>query len=206
MTAKTSDFSGTLFYNPAGPGFNAVEQVTIHCPASMDEGDSFTVNLVTWGLPDGTVLAHTFPLTNISPLRFNISSISPVANNRASFFIAVNSDNTTASGAQSFDIQIRKTVTSDLLATKTVTINDTSQSAPTSYTHHFATSAPPGVTSAILVWQDVLTQDVIGWTMTGLDVPAGTTVLTQTDNGNQTFMTISQEINYHAVDYTFTAP
>jgi hypothetical protein len=127
MTAKTSDFSGLLYYNPAGPGFNAVEQVTIHCPASMDEGDSFTVNLVTWGIPDGTVLAHNFPLTNIGPLRFNISPISPVANNRASFFIAVNSDNTTASGAQSFNIQIKKTVTSDVLATKTVTVNDTSQ-------------------------------------------------------------------------------
>jgi hypothetical protein len=127
MTAKTSDFSSLLFYNPAGPGFNAVESANISCSSTMNEGDTITVNLVTWAIPDGTVLAHTFPLTNISPLRFNISPISPVANNRASFFIAVNSDNTTASGAQSFDIQIRKTVTSDVLATKTVTINDTSQ-------------------------------------------------------------------------------
>jgi hypothetical protein len=74
------------------------------------------------------------------------------------------------------------------------------------YTAHFSTEAPSGVTSASLAWQFVLTQNVIGWTMTGPGVPAGTTVLTQTDNGNQTFMTLSQEISYHAVDYTFIAP
>jgi hypothetical protein len=74
------------------------------------------------------------------------------------------------------------------------------------YTAHFSTEAPSGVTSAVLSWQFVLTQNVIGWTMTGLGVPAGTTVLIQTDNGNQTFMTLSQEISYHAVDYTFIAP
>jgi hypothetical protein len=74
------------------------------------------------------------------------------------------------------------------------------------YTAHFSTEAPSGVTSAVISWQFVLTQNVIGWTMTGLGVPAGTTVLIQTDNGNQTFMTLSQEISYHAVDYTFIAP
>jgi hypothetical protein len=129
MTAKTSNFSNLIYYNPAGPGFNAVPQVTMYCPDNMDEGDTMTVDLVTWGIPDGTVLAHTFPLTNIGPLRFNVSPISPVANNRASFTLTVSADNTTASGAQSFDIQIRKTVTGTVLASKTVSISDTSQTA-----------------------------------------------------------------------------
>ncbi|CAB4125304.1 Concanavalin A-like lectin/glucanases superfamily [uncultured Caudovirales phage] len=128
MTAKTTDFSGLLYYNPGSHGFNPVQQATINCANSIDEGATITVDLVTWGIPDGTVLVHTFPLTNISPLRFNISPISPVTNNRASFTIAVDADNTTASAQQSFDIQIRKTVTGPVLATKySINVNDTSQ-------------------------------------------------------------------------------
>jgi len=129
MTAKTTDFSGLLFYNPAGPGFDAVPQVTIHCPDSMDEGSRITVNLVTWDIPDGTVLRHVFPLygTNLTGSRFNVSPISPVSNNRASFFIEVSADHTTSLDGQSFDIVIKKTLTGPALATKYgVNVNDTS--------------------------------------------------------------------------------
>jgi hypothetical protein len=73
------------------------------------------------------------------------------------------------------------------------------------YTHYFGTEAPPGVTLASFYWPDVL-QNVVGWTMYGPGVPAGTTVLSQSDNGSQTYMTLSQEISYHATDYTFVAP
>lgn len=127
MTAKTSDFSGLLYYNPAGPGFNAVEQVTIHCPDSMDEGSRITVDLVTWAIPDETVLRHEFPLINLTGNRFNISPISPVANNRASFFIEVSADHATSLDAQSFDIVIKKTLNGPALATKVgIIVNDTS--------------------------------------------------------------------------------
>ena len=130
MTARTTDFSGLLYYNPVTDGFNPADQVTMYCSNTMNEGDTITVDLVTWNIPDGTVLVHTFPLTNIDPLRFNVSPISPVTNNRASFTLTISADNTTASAAQSFGIEIRKTVTGTVLASKTVTINDTSQSSP----------------------------------------------------------------------------
>jgi hypothetical protein len=128
MTAKTSDFSGLLYYNPAGPGFDPVPQVTIHCPDSMDEGSRITVDLVTWGIPAGTVLRHVFPLTNLTGNRFNISPISPVANNRASFFIEVSANHITSGATvQSFDIVIEKTLTGPVLATKAgIIVNDTS--------------------------------------------------------------------------------
>jgi len=128
MTAQTSDFSGLLYYNPAGPGFDPVPQVTIHCPDSMDEGSRITVDLVTWGIPAGTVLRHVFPLTNLTGNRFNISPISPVANNRASFFIEVSADHITSGATvQSFDIVIEKTLTGPVLATKAgIIVNDTS--------------------------------------------------------------------------------
>jgi hypothetical protein len=187
MTALSRNFSGLLYYNPAGPGFNAVEQVTITSPASIDEGGSFTVNLVTWGIPDGTVLAHTFPLTNISPLRFNISPISPVANNRASFFIAVNSDNTTASGAQSFDIQIRKTVTSNVLATKTITINDTSQTPAVLESYIFnGSSQHIEVTGTTSDWALGTTWTIEWWSKATTASGPGTifTVMSQYDDPN----------------------
>ena len=130
MTAKTYNFSGLLYYNPAGPGFNAVPQVTIYCPDSMDEGSTITVNLVTWGIPDRTVLYHTFPLsgTNLTPLRFNVSPHPTVVNNRASFTVTVNADSTTSPDGQSFDIVIKKTLAGPALATKYgINVNDTSQ-------------------------------------------------------------------------------
>lgn len=130
MTAQTTDFSGLLYYNPTGPGFNAVPQVTIFCPDSMDEGDTITVNLVTWGIPDGTVLYHVFSLfgTNLTSDRFNVSLHPVVENNRASFTVEVSADNTTSPDGQSFDIVIKKTLTGPALATKYgVNVNDTSQ-------------------------------------------------------------------------------
>lgn len=74
------------------------------------------------------------------------------------------------------------------------------------YVAQYSTDAPPGVTNTNLAFFSVFTTSVIGWTMTGPDVPPGTTVLTQTSTSNQTFITISNAINYHNVEYTFIAP
>jgi len=129
MTAQTSDFSGLLFYNPAGPGFNPVPQATIHCPDSMDEGDRITVDLVTWGIPDGTELRHLFPVVGLNPTtRFSVFPRFPVVtNNRASFYVEVFADHATAPGSQSFDIIIQNKLTGLTLATKYgITVNDTS--------------------------------------------------------------------------------
>ena len=130
MTAQTSDFSGLLFYNPAGPGFDAVARATIHCPDSMDEGDTITVDVVTWGIPDGTTLFHIFTLhgSNLTANRFSVSSSGfTVLQNRASFTVTVNPDHATSLDGQSFDIIIGIAFTTAPLATKTVTVNDTSQ-------------------------------------------------------------------------------
>ena len=132
MTAQTTDFSGLLFYNPAGPGFDAVARATIHCPDSMDEGDTITVDVVTWGIPDGTTLFHNFTLhgSNLTSNRFSVSSGFTVLQNRASFTVTVNPDHATSLDGQSFDIIIGIAFTTAPLATKTVTVNDTSQSQP----------------------------------------------------------------------------
>jgi hypothetical protein len=129
ITAKTDDFSGLLYYNTAGPGFDPVPQATIHCPDSMNEGDSITVDLVTWGIPDGTELRHIFPVFGLDPAtRFSVSPRFPVVtNNRASFYIEVFADHATAPGSQSFDIIIQNKLTGLTLATKYgITVNDTS--------------------------------------------------------------------------------
>lgn len=75
-----------------------------------------------------------------------------------------------------------------------------------SFTKLYGTTAPDGFTSANLIWNSAFPQDPTGWTISGQEVPPGVTVLTYSFNGNQAFTTLSQEIHYLAVTYTFTAP
>jgi hypothetical protein len=56
------------------------------------------------------------------------------------------------------------------------------------------------------VWPSLFTQDVTGWTITGPDVPAGVTVISQSVIGSQTTITLSQAVLYHNAEYTFTPP
>lgn len=135
MTAQTTDFSGLLFYNPAGPGFDAVASATITGPNSMDEGATEIWELVTWAIPDGDIYYKIVPDgDNLNAGRFTggLTGILTVTNNRTSIGITVSEDNATSITGQSFDIRFSKTLNGTPFATKYgVNVNDTSQSQPT---------------------------------------------------------------------------
>ena len=128
MTAQTSNFSGLLYYNPAGPGFNPIVSAYMAGPASINEGATATFNVVTWGIPDGPVYWWVSGLTNITTDRITpgLASQATVLNNRLTFTITVSANNATAAGAQSYTINFGK-VQNTALASITVTVADTSQ-------------------------------------------------------------------------------
>jgi len=135
MTAKTSDFSGLLFYNPAGPGFNPVESATITGPTSIDEGATATFNVVTWGIPDGTTLYwQARNRFNIDIGRFTaVGGTFTIVKNRGSFTITVDANNTTQNAQQTYGACVSKvsTTSNDILAVfPGVVVNDTSQTPP----------------------------------------------------------------------------
>lgn len=130
MTAKTSDFSNLIYYNPAGPGFNPVASATMTGPTSIDEGATATFNVTTWGIPDGPVYWWVSGLTNITTDRITpgLASQATILNNRLTFAITVSANNATAAGAQSYTINFGK-VQNTALQSITVTVADTSQTA-----------------------------------------------------------------------------
>jgi hypothetical protein len=131
MTAKTSDFSGLIYYNPATNGFNPIVSATMTGPTSINEGATATFDVVTWGIPDGPVYWWVSGLTNITTDRITpgLASQATVLNNRLTFTITVSADNATAAGTQSYTINFGK-VQNTALQSITVTVNDTSQSTP----------------------------------------------------------------------------
>lgn len=150
MTAQTTDFSGLLFYNPAGPGFDAVASATITGPNSMDEGATEIWELVTWAIPDGDIYYKIVPDgDNLNAGRFTggLTGILTVTNNRTSIGITVSEDNATSITGQSFDIRFSKTLNGTPFATKYgVNVNDTSQGSATYEIIPSATSMSEGGT------------------------------------------------------------
>ena len=150
MTAKTTDFSGLLYYNPAGPGFDAVASATITGPNSMDEGATEIWELVTWAIPDGDIYYKIVPDgDNLNAGRFTggLTGILTVTNNRTSIGITVSEDNATSITGQSFDIRFSKTLNGTPFATKYgVNVNDTSQGSATYEIIPSATSMSEGGT------------------------------------------------------------
>ena len=131
MTAKTTDFSGLLYYNPAVNGFNPIVEATVTGPTTINEGATATFNAVTWNIPNGPVYWWINSLTNITTDRIapGLAAEATILNNRSSFSVAVSADDTTASGAQSYTINFGK-VQNTALQSITVTVSDTSQSTP----------------------------------------------------------------------------
>ena len=145
MTAKTSDFSGLLYYNPAGPGFDPVASATIFYPhtegspffSDVDEGQAGVFNVVTWAIPDSTLYWRVYSKSpGLTDGRFVATngSFSLVAN-RGSFTVTVTADNTTvASGStQVYSVIISKTPTGpsiipiNFFGPPGIEVNDTSQ-------------------------------------------------------------------------------
>ena len=131
MTAQTSDFSGLLYYNPAGPGFNPVASATVTGPASINEGSTATFNVVTWGIPNGTTLYwQARNRFNINIGRFSaVGGTFTIIKNRGSFTITVDANHTTQNGQQTYAACISKvsTTSDDILAVFSgVVVNDTS--------------------------------------------------------------------------------
>jgi hypothetical protein len=134
MTAQTTDFSGLLYYNPISNGFNPVESASLTCTANpVNEGQTNTFNIVTWGIPDGTTIYWKLNgATNLLFSRFdNQRGTVTITNNRASFTLTASANNTTAPGAQYYSVAIGKTFGgTDLAILDDIVVNDTSQSAP----------------------------------------------------------------------------
>jgi hypothetical protein len=131
MTAKTSDFSNLIYYNPAGPGFNPVASATVTGPASINEGATATFNVVTWGIPNGTTLYwQARNRFNINIGRFSaVGGTFTIIKNRGSFTITVDANHTTQTGQQTYGACISKvsTTSDDILAVFSgVVVNDTS--------------------------------------------------------------------------------
>ena len=134
MTAKTTDFSGLLFYNPSTNGFNPVVSATVLASnTTVNEGDSITFTVVTWNIADNTTLYYRIAnLVNLTTDRFinGTSGTVTITNRRATVINGVNANSTTATGTQTFDVIISKDFNGPALSTLTITVNDTSQSAP----------------------------------------------------------------------------
>ena len=132
MTTQTTDFSGTLFYNPSTNGFNPIVEATMTGPTSIDEGATATFNVVTWAIPDGTTLYwQARNRFNIDIGRFTaVGGTFIIVKNRGSFTITVDANNTTQTGQQTYGACVSKvsTTSNDFLAVfPGVVVNDTSQ-------------------------------------------------------------------------------
>lgn len=136
MTAKTTDFSGLLYYNPVTNGFNPIVEATISGPNNMDEGATATWNLVTWGIPDLTNIYWRIVPSgdNLTAGRFSAGLSGTMiwdGSNRSHVSVTVSADHATSVTGQSFDIIFSKTLNGPAIATKYgVNVNDTSQNAP----------------------------------------------------------------------------
>lgn len=140
MTTKTTDFTGLLYYNPIAQGFNPAVSATLINDATVDEGAALTFEVVAWNVADNTGLFYAVTsLVNLTSDRFDtVAGPVAIVNNRGTFTITVNADSTTASGAQTYNVVISKMLNGPALATVTITVNDTSQSAPTGVDFFYA--------------------------------------------------------------------
>jgi hypothetical protein len=147
MTAKTTNFSGLLYYNPAVNGFNPIVEATVTGPTSINEGATATFNAVAWGIPDGPMYWWINGLTNITTDRIapGLAAEATILNNRSSFTVEVSANNATAPGAQSYTINFGK-VQNVALESITVSVADTSQGQPTYEIIPSATSMDEGGT------------------------------------------------------------
>ena len=134
MTTQTTNFSGLLYYNPAAQGFNPVVSATTYCFANQPvaEGDSVLFTVITWNVDDGSSLYwRVGSLVNLTTSRFaNTSGSITITDNHGSYNVQVSADATTATGSQSYDVIISRTLNGPALTTTTVTVGDTSQTAP----------------------------------------------------------------------------
>ena len=133
MTALTTDFSGLLYYNPAGPGFNPVESATLNLvnTGPINEGDQVNFEIITWGIPDGTTLYYR--IVGLSNMNYNqftdVNDSVGITNHRTTFSVGIFENHLTAAGTQTFDVVIEKTFGGGGEVTRIagIVVNDTSQ-------------------------------------------------------------------------------
>ena len=135
MTAKTTDFSGLLFYNPSTNGFNPVVSASLFADnTSVNEGGQLNFTVVTWNVPDSTTLYYRIVgLNNMNYNQFtDVNDSVVITNNRGYFSVAILENQLTAAGPQTFDIIIEKTFGGggQLAVIAGITVNDTSQTPP----------------------------------------------------------------------------
>ena len=136
MTVQTSDFSGLLYYNPAGYGFNPVVSATLNLLNTdpINEGDQVNFEIITWGIPDGTTLYYRIVgLSNMNYNQFSdVNDSVVITRNRGYFSVIIFENHLTAAGTQTFDVVIEKTFGGGVEVTRIagIVVNDTSQSVP----------------------------------------------------------------------------
>lgn len=142
-TSGYSEWSDPLsFTTTALPTYNLNKISPIS--STIDEGTSATYNVTTTNVADGTTLYYTIHGTNITAADFNpqIMSGSVVINsNYGSISLTLANDNNTE-GNESFNINLRTgSINGPVVAIgPSLTINDTSTSAPPTPTYAVATS------------------------------------------------------------------
>jgi len=189
MTAKTTDFSGLLFYNPSTNGFNPIVEATMTGPTSVNEGNTATFSVVTWGIPDGPVYWWINGLTRITTDRIapGLAAEATISKNRSSFTVEVSANNATALGAQAYTINFGK-VQNTALSSITVTVNDTSQSPPASLYFDSNNNNYQEVLGTPTDWALGTTWTIEWWSKASIrTIPQGAglwTVMSQNFNGN----------------------
>ena len=172
-----ADDAPALYYyciNHSGMGGTAippgVSSYTV-TPAltSIDEGSSVTINITTVNVDDATDLYWT--VTNASDFSVNNGSVT-ISNNAGSFTVSPNSDAVTE-GAEGFTVQLRTdSINGTIVATSsTITINDTSQAPPATYTTSAAANdIDEGSPLAITVTTtNVSDSTILYWTVSNAD-------------------------------------
>ena len=188
--AKTSDFSGLLFYNPAGPGFNPVISATLNLlnTGPINEGDQVDFELVTWGIPDGTTLYYR--IVGLSNMNYNqftdVNDSVVITRNRGYFSVGIVENHLTAPGTQTFDIVIERTLGGGGEVTRLagITVNDTSQTVPISLSFNGSTDYKE-ITGTTTDWALGTTWTIEWWSKaTSASTGGGTiyTVMSQYDN------------------------
>jgi hypothetical protein len=100
--------------------------------SSVNEGNNFSVNLVTTDVPNGTEVGYT--VSGVSTADINNASLTGnfvVQSNTASLSVVVTADSTLSEGAETFQIVLNNGAG----GTVTVTINDTSVDTTPAYTN-----------------------------------------------------------------------
>ena len=159
VSIRTGSTSGTVQATSSAVTINDTSQTAAATysfgtiPTSINEGSSGTFNVTTTNVDDGTTLYWTIA-TNASDFSTTSGSFT-ITSNAGSFSVSPSADATTEPTAETFTVSIRTgSISGTVRATSSaVTINDTSQTPPSSATWSvgFSNSGTPGAINTFVL-------------------------------------------------------